>query len=835
MVLSWNYNSQTYKGDLIKMAVDFDSQEYLAKVDAWWRATNYLSAGMIFLKSNPLFSVTGTQIVADDVKVKPIGHWGTISGQTFLYAHANRLINKYNLNMFYVGGPGHGGQVMVTNSYLDGTYTDNYPEITQDIDGMAKLFKKFSFPGGIGSHMTAQTPGSLHEGGELGYSLSHATGAILDNPDQIAFAVVGDGEAETGPAMTAWHSIKFINPKNDGAVLPILDLNGFKISNPTLFSRMSDEEITKFFEGLGYSPRFIENDDIRDYAAYHKMAAKVLDQAIEDIQAIQKDARENGKYEDGTVAAWPVIIARLPKGWGGPTHNEAGEPIEGSFRAHQVPLNLSQKKMATLPQFEEWLNSYKPAELFNADGTLKDEVAAMAPKGDKRMAANPITNGGRHRGEAAKNLELPDWKKFANDVNADNRGTELADGNRNMDMNVLSGFFAEVAKMNPTSFRIFGPDETMSNRLWDMFKMTNRQWMEPINEPYDQHQAPEGRILDSQLSEHQAEGWLEAYTLTGRVGVFASYESFLRVVDSMITQHFKWLRHASEQSWRNDYPSLNLISTSTVFQQDHNGYTHQDPGMLTHLAEKKADFIRQYLPADGNSLLAVFDRAFTERHKVNHVVASKQPRQQWFSVSEAETLANEGLMVVDWASTAPQGKVDIVFASAGVEPTIETLAALHLVNEAFPEVAMRYVNVVELMRLQNKNGAMNSERSLTDEEFTKFFGESGTPVVFGFHGYEDLIQSFFYERGHLGLHVHGYREDGDITTTYDMRVYSELDRFHQAKDAVSALLENGVVASDKADVFFEKMDAILAKHFEVTRNEGRDIEEFTDWKWSPLV
>lgn len=481
------------------------------------------------------------------------------------------------------------------------------------------------------------------------------------------------------------------------------------------------------------------------------------------------------------------------------------------------------------------MNSYKPEELFNADGSLKAELAEMAPKGDKRMASNPLANGGRARGEKAEDLALPDWKSYANDINESNRGTELADSKRNMDMNVLSGFFAEISKMNPTSFRIFGPDETMSNRLWDMFEVTNRQWMEEVKEPNDQYEAHEGRILDAQLSEHQAEGWLEAYTLTGRVGVFASYESFLRVVDSMITQHFKWLRHASEQSWRNDYPSLNLISTSTVFQQDHNGYTHQDPGMLTHLAEKKSDFVRQYLPADANSLLAVFGRAFTERHKVNHVVASKQPRQQWFSVAEAEELATEGLKAIDWASTVAEGEeADIVFASAGVEPTIETLAALNLVNAAFPAVKMRYVNVVELHRLQNKSGEMNHERALSDDKFNALFGESGTPVVFGFHGYEDLIESIFYERQHLGLHVHGYREDGDITTTYDMRVYSKLDRFNQAKDAVAVLKANGVVEAAEADAFDKKMDDILAKHFEVTRNEGRDIEEFTDWKWTAL-
>ncbi len=817
------------------MAVDYDSKSYLEKVDAWWRATTYLSGGMIFLKNNPLFSVTDTPIKKDDIKVKPIGHWGTISGQTFLYAHANRLINKYGLNMFYIGGPGHGGQVMVTNSYLDGTYTDAYPEITQDLEGMSRLYKRFSFPGGIGSHMTAQTPGSLHEGGELGYSLSHATGAVLDNPDQIAFTVVGDGEVETGPAMTAWNSIKFLNPKNDGAVLPILDLNGFKISNPTLFSRMSDESITKFFEGLGWSPRFLENDDIHDYMTYHEKAAKLFDQAIADIQQIQKDARENGKYEDGTIPAWPVVIARLPKGWGGPKKNPAGEPIENSFRAHQVPLGLSQNNLDELPEFEAWMNSYKPEELFNTDGSLKAEVADFAPKGDKRMAANPVTNGGRRRGEKPAMLDLPDWKSLANDINENNRGTLLPDGNRNMDMNVLSTFFAGVATKNPTSFRVFGPDETMSNRLWSMFDMTNRQWMSKVKEPNDQYEAPEGRILDAQLSEHQAEGWLEGYTLTGRQGIFASYESFLRVVDSMTTQHFKWIRQAAAEPWRNDYPSLNLISTSTVFQQDHNGYTHQDPGMLTHLAEKKSDFIRQYLPADGNTLLAVFDRAFRDRQKVNHIVASKQPRQQWFSIDEAEELATEGIKAIDWASTVAEGEdADIVFASAGVEPTIETLAAIDMINDAFPSVKMRYVNVVELGRLQKKNGPLNAERSLSDDKFESLFGQSGTPVLFGFHGYEDLIESIFYERQHTGAHVHGYREDGDITTAYDMRVYSKLDRFNQAKDAINTLIANGAIDEAAGKAFDKKMDDILAKHFKITRDEGRDIEEFTKWQWTPL-
>jgi len=635
--------------------------------------------------------------------------------------------------------------------------------------------------------------------------------------------------------MTSWHSTKFLSAKNDGAVLPILDLNGFKISNPTIFSRMSHEEVTKFFEGLGYSPRFIENDDIHDYAAYHELAANVFDQAIEDIQAIQKDARENGKYEDGTIPAWPVIIARLPKGWGGPTHDQKGNPIENSFRAHQVPLSLEQNDLSTLKQFEDWMNSYKPEELFNADGSLKDELKAIAPKGDKRMSANPIANGGRARGAKAQDLTLPDWRQFTNKITNENRGHEFAAVTQNMDMTTLSNYLEEVMKLNPTSFRVFGPDETMSNRLWSLFNTTNRQWMEEVKEPNDQYVGPEGRIIDSQLSEHQAEGWLEGYTLTGRVGIFASYESFLRVVDTMITQHFKWLRHASEQSWRNDYPSLNLIATSTAFQQDHNGYTHQDPGMLTHLAEKKSNFIREYLPADGNSLLAVQDRAFSERHKVNLIIASKQPRQQWFTADEADVLANKGLKIIDWASTAPSGDVDITFASAGTEPTIETLAALWLINQAFPEVKFRYVNVVELLRLQKKSEPnMNDERELSAEEFNKYF-QADKPVIFGFHAYENLVESFFFERKFKGdVYVHGYREDGDITTTYDMRVYSQLDRFHQAKEAAEILSANGAINQAAADTFIAKMDETLAKHFEVTRNEGRDIAEFTDWNWSAL-
>lgn len=810
------------------MAVDYDSQEYLENVDAWWRATTYISAGVIYLKDNALFSVTGTELTAADVKAKPIGHWGTVSGQTFLYAHASRLINKYDLNMFYVEGPGHAGQVMFSNSWIDGSYTEDYPEITRDLEGLNRLYKRFSFPGGVGSHATAQTPGSLHEGGELGYSLSHGVGAILDNPDQIGFVVVGDGESETGPLTTAWQSNKFINPITDGAVLPVLDLNGFKISNPTILSRYKDEQLVKYFEGFGWKPYFIENDDIHDYMTYHKLAAKVFDEAIEDIKQIQKDARENGRYQDGEVPFWPMVVARLPKGWGGPTHDEKGLPVEDSFRSHQVPLSFSSKNFdSDVDMFKEWLTSYRPEELFNADGTPKDFLVELAPKGDKRMSMNPIANGGVARGEDPKQLDLPDYKAYASDVTPENRGHLQPEANRNMDMWVLSTYLREVTDRNMEDFRFFGPDETMSNRLWDLFETTDRQWMEEVREPNDQFVGAKGRIIDSQLSEHQAEGWLEAYTLTGRRGFFASYESFLRVVDSMITQIFKWYRQADEITWRNKYPSLNLIATSTAFQQDHNGYTHQDPGLLTHLAEKKTKYIREFLPADGNTLLAVADKSLRLNQTINLIVASKQPRQQWFSIDEATELVEKGYKTIDWASNVADNETpDVVFAASGTEPTIEVFAAVWLLNEAFPELKIRTVNVVDFLRLKKQD-----PRSLSDEEFDGVF-TTDKPIVFGFHGYEDLVKDIFFDRHNHNVDVHGYREEGDITTTYDMRVYSQLDRFNLVKDTVARLTD--VLSAEQIADTTAKMDAILAKHFEVTRNEGIDIPEFTDWNWSPL-
>jgi xylulose-5-phosphate/fructose-6-phosphate phosphoketolase len=593
-------------------------------------------------------------------------------------------------------------------------------------------------------------------------------------------------------------------------------------------SRYEDEQLVKYFEGFGWKPYFIENDDIHDYMTYHKLAAKVFDEAIEDIKQIQKDARENGRYQDGEVPFWPMVIARLPKGWGGPVLDEKGLPVEDSFRSHQVPLAFSSVHFdGEVDLFKNWMASYRPEELFNVDGTPKQFLIDLAPKGDKRMGANPIANGGVAKGEDPKQLDLPDYKKFANDVTPDNRGTELPEGNRNMDMFVLSTYLREVTDRNMEDFRFFGPDETMSNRLWDLFETTDRTWMEPVRTPNDASVAPKGRIIDSQLSEHQAEGWLEAYTLTGRRGFFASYESFLRVVDSMITQIFKWYRQADEITWRNKYPSLNLIATSTAFQQDHNGYTHQDPGLLTHLAEKKTKYIREFLPADGNTLLAVADKSLRLNQTINLIVASKQPRQQWFSIDEATELVETGLKTIEWASTVADNETpDVVFAASGTEPTIEVFSAVWLLNQAFPELKIRTVNVVDLLRLK-----ADDPRALSDDEFDAIF-TTDKPVVFGFHGYEDLVKDIFFDRHNHNVDVHGYREEGDITTTYDMRVYSQLDRFNLVKDTVARLTD--VLSADQIAATTAKMDAILAKHFDVTRNEGVDIPDFTDWNWSPL-
>lgn len=789
------------------MAVDYSSKSYFENLDKFWRAANYLSVGQLYLKDNPLLK---RPLKKDDVKVHPIGHWGTISGQNYLYAHLNRVINKYNLNMFYVEGPGHGGQVMVSNSYLDGSYTEVYPEITEDETGMKKLFKQFSWPGGVASHAAPVTPGSIHEGGELGYSLSHGTGAILDNPDQIAAVVVGDGEAETGPLATSWQSNKFINPINDGAVLPILDINGYKLSNPTLFSRMSDEKIKQYFEGLNWNPIFVEVKD-QGIEKLNLEMAKAMDSAVEQILAIQKHARENN---DPTLPNWPVIIFRSPKGWTGPKTWD-GAVIEGTFRAHQIPIPVDQADMQHSDALVDWLKSYKPEELFDENGKLKPEIAAIAPKGDKRMAANPITNGG----VKPHDLRLPDYRKYA--VDTTKRGQNVK-----QDMIVWSDYLRDVIKLNPENFRMFGPDETMSNRLYGLFETTNRQWIDPIKKDWDEDIAPAGRILDAQLSEHQAEGWLEGYTLTGRHGIFTSYEAFLRVVDSMLTQHFKWLRKASELKWRKDYPSLNVVSTSTSFQQDHNGYTHQDPGILTHMAEKKPAFIREYLPADANSLLAVSPLIMNDREKVNVLVTSKQPRPQFYSIEEAEVLAKNGLGIIDWASTDQGTKPDIIFAAAGTEPNMESLVAINILHDNFPDLKIRFINVIDLLKLQSPK--VNS-RGLSDEEFDHYFTKD-TPVIFAFHGYEDLIKSIFFDRHNHNIHVHGYREDGDITTPFDMRVVNQLDRFDLAKEAITDVPEYAEKGAD----FIQKMDNKLVEHYNYIRDNGDDLPEVKDWTWRPL-
>lgn len=788
------------------MAKDYSSKEYFAKLDAYWRAANYISVGQLYLKDNPLLR---RPLESSDVKAKPIGHWGTIAGQNFIYAHLNRVINKYDLNMLYIEGPGHGGQVMVSNSYLDGSYTEIYPEITEDEEGMKKLFKRFSFPGGVASHAAPETPGSIHEGGELGYSLSHATGAILDNPDLIAAAVVGDGEAETGPLATSWQSNKFINPIHDGAVLPILDLNGFKISNPTILSRESNETLTKYFEGLGWHPIIVEGEDPEKL---HPELAQAMDEAIEEIKAIQKHARETG---DDSLPTWPMIIFRAPKGWTGPKEWD-GKPIEGSFRAHQIPIPVDQNDMEHADKLVAWLKSYRPEELFDESGKLKPEFAEIAPKGDKRMAANPHTNPGK----LIRNLILPDFREFALE-NAEH-GKTVA-----QDMTVLGKYLERVIELNAKNrnFRIFGPDETMSNRLAPIFDETKRQWMQDIKEPNDEFLAHSGRIIDSQLSEHQDEGFLEGYVLTGRHGFFASYEAFLRVVDSMLTQHFKWLRKAKEQPWRSEIPSLNVVSTSTVFQQDHNGYTHQDPGILGHLADKKPEFIREYLPADANTLLAVFDKVLNDREKINLIVSSKHPRPQFYTAAEAKELVDKGLKIIDWASTDHNAEPDVVIAACGTEPNLESLAAVSILHEKLPDLKIRFINIVDLLKLRSPK---HDPRGLSDEEFDAFFTKD-KPILFAFHGYECLVRDLFFDRHNHNVMIHGYRENGDITTPFDMRVLNQMDRFDLVKDVVLNLPD-----ADKYGQIAAEMDSIIAKHNQYIRDEGADLPEVENWTWKPL-
>ena len=780
----------------------FLSQEYLEKMDAYWRATNYLAAGQLYLLDNPLLR---EPLTMEHIKKKIVGHWGTVPGQNFVYTHLNRVIKKYDLDMIYISGPGHGGNFMVANTYLEGSYSEIYPNISRDTEGMQKLFKQFSFPGGISSHVAPETPGSINEGGELGYSLAHSFGAVFDNPDLITACVVGDGEAETGPLATAWQSNKFLNPVTDGAVLPIMHLNGYKISNPTIFSRISHEEIQKFFEGCGWKPIFVEGDDPM---TMHKLMAEALDSAIEEIKEIQKNARENN---DSTRPIWPMIVLRTPKGWTGPKEVD-GQKIEGSFRAHQVPITM--EKPEHLDLLKEWLLSYKPEELFDENGRLIPELEELTPDGDRRMGANPHANGGL----LLRDLRMPDFRDYAFDV--PKPGAVEA-----QDMIELGKFVRDIFKLNEDSknFRIFGPDETMSNRLGAVFEETNRDWNAEKLES-DEFLASNGRVMDSMLSEHRCEGWLEGYLLTGRHGFFASYEAFIRIVDSMFSQHAKWLKVTSELPWRQKIASLNYILSSNVWQQDHNGFTHQDPGFLDHVTNKKADVVRMYLPPDTNCLLSCFDHCIRSRNYVNVMVTSKHPRPQWLTMDQAVKHCTQGIGIWDWASNEQGDEPDVVIACCGDTPTLEALAAVTILRENMPEIKIRFINVVDLMKLQSHD---KHPHGLTDTEFDTLFTKD-KPIIFAFHGYPTLIHELLYHRRNRDLYVCGYQEEGTITTPFDMRVQNEIDRFHLVQQVIYHLPQLG----NRGAYLVQKMNDKIVEHKQYIAEYGEDLPEIRDWKWS---
>ncbi len=774
---------------------------YLEKMNRYWNAANYLAAGQLYLLDNPLLK---QPLTMDNVKKKIVGHWGTVPGQNFVYTHLNRAIKKYDLDMILISGPGHGGNFFVANAYLEGTYSEVYPNISRDEEGMKKLFKQFSFPGGISSHVAPETPGSINEGGELGYSIAHSFGAVLDNPDLIAACVVGDGEAETGPLATSWQSNKFLNPANDGAVLPILHLNGYKISNPTIFARMSHEEIESFFKGCGWKPYFVEGDEPM---AMHRKMAETLDVVIEEIKEIQRKAREEGCKER---PVWPMIVLRTPKGWTGPKVVD-GKQIEGSFRAHQVPITMEEP--GHLELLKNWLESYHPEELFDENGRLIPELEALTPTGDHRIAANPHANGGL----LLRDLRLPDFRQYA--VNVPKPGSVEA-----QDMIELGGFVRDIFKLNEESknFRIFGPDETMSNRLGKVFEATNRDWNEDIYES-DEFLANDGRVMDSMLSEHMCEGWLEGYLLTGRHGFFASYEAFIRIVDSMAAQHAKWLKVCNQLPWRHKIASLNQILSSNVWQQDHNGFTHQDPGFLDHIANKKADVVRMYLPPDANCLLSCFDHCIRSKNYVNVLVTSKHPRQQWLTMEQAVKHCTQGVGIWEWASNDQGQEPDVVMACCGDTPTLETLAAVTILREAMPEIKIRVINVVDLMKLESHT---KHPHGLTDEEYDALFTKD-KPIIFAFHGYPTLIHELTYQRANRNLSVHGYLEEGTITTPFDMRVQNEIDRFHLVKDVLIHLPQLG----NRGAYLIQKMNDKLVEHKQYISEVGLDLPEIRDWQW----
>ena len=774
---------------------------YLQKMDAYWRAANYLAAAQLYLLDNPLLREPLTR---DQIKKKIVGHWGTVPGQNFVYVHLNRVIKKFDLDMILLSGPGHGGNFFVANSYLEGTYSEVYPNVGQDYEGMKKLCKQFSFPGGISSHVAPETPGSINEGGELGYSIAHAFGAVFDNPDLIAAVTVGDGEAETGPLATAWHSNKFLNPATDGAVLPILHLNGYKINNPTVFARISHDEVKSFFHGCGWKPYFVEGSEPMEM---HRKMAEALDKCVKEIKDIQKKARE-GKSDKRPF--WPMIVLRTPKGWTGPKVVD-GLQIENTFRAHQVPITMEKPEHMQL--LKDWLLSYKPEELFDENYRLKPELRALAPEGDRRISANPHANGGK----LLRDLRLPDFTKYAVDVPAPGAV-------RTQDMLELGGYVRDVFKLNEESknFRIFGPDECMSNRLYRAFEATNRDFNADIW-PNDDKLAKDGRIMDSYLSEHMCEGWLEGYILTGRHGFFASYEAFIRVVDSMAAQHAKWLKVCNQLPWRQDIASLNLILTSNVWQQDHNGFTHQDPGFLDHIANKKADVVRMYLPPDANCLLSCFDHCIKSKNYVNVIVASKHPSFQWLTMEQAVKHCTQGVSIWDWASNDAGKEPDIVIACCGDTPTLEALAATTILRDNLPDLKIRFVNVVDLMKLQ-PHGV--HPHGLTDADYDAIFTKD-KPIIFNFHGYPTLIHELTYTRRNKNLHVFGYMEEGTITTPFDMRVQNKIDRFDLVKTAITVLPQLGNTGS----ALFQKMNDLLVKHKNYIAEVGEDIPEVKDWVW----